>query len=248
MLVAEGQRLLFEKGTRTDPIGIDLADVIEGSDVPRSSAYRAFSHETLSPQEAFTEALAMSLISTETHGDLEAVTGAALELLVANPDIFDTGTPRELALFMQQLIRVVIRSNIEALQRSKMVWIYLSTLAAVGQSPNPSEHPLTPTLRSADRTEAMVLFYRDMADNFGLRLRAGWSWERLDAAVSATVMGTGSRMGLIDDLDGIMRDTGEDGELQDWSACACLVEGLMMVALEPNPRVKNAADLSVWLG
>jgi len=247
LLVQEGHRLLLERGSNSDPIGVELSEAIANSEVPRSSAYRAFKHDTLSAQEAFTEALAMSLISAETHGDTEAVTTAALTLLASEPEIFDDGSPEELAVFLRKMIRVVISANIETLQRSKLVWVYLATLASVGQTPDPANHPLAPTLRSADRTDEMVGLYRDLAELFGLRLRTGWTWSRLDAAVSACVMGTGARMGLVDDLSGIMRATGPGGEIEEWSACGALVEGLMMVALEPNPRVKNAADLRVWL-
>lgn len=247
LLLAEGHRILFERRVGADPIGVELSQVIAGTSVPRSSAYRAFKHDTLTPQEAFAEQLAESLISMETHGDTAATMAAALEMLASKPDIFDEGTPVELAHFLRQLIRVVITANLEALQRSKLVWVYLSALAAVGQTDDPASHPLAATLRSAERTDEMTRLYSDMAGLFGLRLRAGWTWSRFDAAVSACVMGVGARLGLVDDLAGIMRDTGEGGELEEWNACSSLVEGLLLVALEANPRVTNAADLSVWL-
>lgn len=247
LLLAEGQRLLFDRGSNADPIGVELAQVIANSGVARSSAYRAFSDASLSPQEAYTTALAESLISTETHGDVEATTAAAFEVIGANTEIFDNGSPAELAVLLRQLIRAVVDANIAALQQSKLVWVYLAVLASVGQSKDPTNHPLTETLRSADRTEVMARMYQDLAELFGLRLRPGWSWSRLDAAVSACVMGTGARMGLIDDLTGIMRDTGPNDELEEWSACGALVEGLLLVALEQNPRVRNAADLSLWI-
>lgn len=247
ILLSEGRRILAERGARTDPVGVDLAEAISNCEVARSSAYRAFQHDVLTPQQSFSEELAKSLLETDTSGDVTATTAAAVEVVLANPTVFAVGSPLELAVCLRELIRVTVRANLQAHNESPLRWLYMSTLAAVGRSAEPAMHPLAGVLRTEERTEMMVALYTELAGNFGLKLRTGWTWERLDAAVSAAVLGTAARMDMVEDLDGLMRPTGPGGELRTWTTCAVLVEGLMMCALEPDPSARASADLTAWI-
>ncbi len=246
-LVAIGIELLSKRGLRMDPLGIELTEAIAASNVPRSSAYRAFKHETLSAQEAFAQAVSTCLISLNTHGDVTGTIEVAMEVISSRPDLLENGTKQELAFALRQLIRRSTDANVSGLEKSPLVWLYLGTLIAVGQSDQPMDHPLVSTLRSPDRIALMVNFYRDMLESFGLRLRSGWSYERLDAAISATMLGYGARMIVDPLLRNIMRPTGSDGEEEPWTMAAIAIEGLVLAAAEPNPRVVNAADLSSWI-
>lgn len=242
-LLQAGLEVLTERGSSIDPL-VELADVIAAAGVPRSSAYRAFKHETMSAQQAFSLELSKLLVSSDVS-NVDATVDRAFEILAESPDLLDNGTPAELAQVLRELIRQCSEANLSGLDRPRMVWLYLGTMIAVGQAAG-TENPLAETLQPQNRADSFTDFYRQMVVSFGLRLRQGWTFEHLDAAISAIMMGAGARMVVDTHLEGLKRPTGPNGEMQPWTTAAVLIESLVVGATEANPRVRNAADLSTW--
>ena len=85
--------------------------------------------------------------------------------------------------------------------------------------------------------------YLELSSGFGYRLRPGFMIGQFSTGAAALVEGVAMREGVSDDLVGIQRPTGDDGELEDWTLYGIAFEGLFLTFFEPTgPDV--FADLS----
>ncbi len=246
--VLAAARELIREGSGIAPLNVDLSAAITAADVPRSSGYRAFGSDERSPQDEFVERLVESVIAGGVHSDPSHTLGAVNAVLDGVPDLFDTGSSAELATVFRELIRVVTLANIETLIEREEFRVYVSVLAMLSDRTVAETSSLTAAVKRAEaQRSAFWTLYRDMADLFGLRLRPGWTWETFDAAVSTAGYGAALRHNVNPYVTSIVRNTGPDGAPQEWSAFGVAFEGIVLTAAEQNPRMKNGADLSIWL-
>lgn len=249
MLLTAGREMLAERGMGVAWIGVDLSEVIKSSGVPKSSAYRIFSAGAGTPQSNFTGELMGSLLEGGAHSDPDLTIAAAAAVLDEHPDLFDEGSPQELALVLRELIRRVANVNAAALVDSARLRVFVTALAAASDpGPNPKSGSVAASLMAAEQQEPpFIPLYRDFAGLFGLRLRPGWSWHMFDAVTTSSTYGQALRHRFNEHVANIVRPTGPNGENQRWTTTGITFEGAVLIALEPNPRVTNAADLSSWL-
>lgn len=247
-LLQAGRDLLADRGAHADPLGIDLASAVTKSGVSRSTAYRIYGDGSDSTRVTFTRDLVASLIEDGFAAELDLLRQATSEIIERNPAVFETGTPAELAAVLREVVRVGTAVNFDAVTTDERFWLYCASLASAGNlDPTPDDDsPLPTALREAESPGRMVGFYRDMCELFGLRLKPGWTYERLEALSITLVIGNGLRHRVNPLLVDIPRPTGPDGAEQMWTASAVMFEGLILLALEMNPRYVAAADISTW--
>lgn len=244
-LLAAGRRLIDERGLSGDPLGVGLGEVSAIAGLPRSSAYHAFQSPERPAAAEFTQQLIASLLTDETAGDFEVARTAALEVIAVNGEVFTSGTPKQLAEVLQETIRVGVRAQADQLHQSPAFFAYVCALAGAGQNSHTHGDVSRVSVRNESRARRAISIYRDLTDLFGLQLRPGWTWEAFDATVFSSVLGVGLRA-FVDD-EHLVRHTGTDQAEEVWSIASTTFQGIVMVALEPNPRMKVAADLSSWI-
>ncbi|MEE9414841.1 MAG: hypothetical protein V3V01_06105 [Acidimicrobiales bacterium] len=248
-LLSAGRKLLADRGIGAAEMGVELADAIGESGVPKSSAYRLFSSETGTPQSNYTSELMRSLLEGGAHSDPDLGRDAALTVLAEHPGIFDDGSPLELAMVLRELVRQVSNANSAALIDSTSLRVYVTALASsVDPGPDPSPGSVEASLKASEAQEPpFIPLYKELTELFGLRLRLGWSWQMFDAVIASSTYGNALLHPFNEHVANIVRSTGPNGDDQQWTTTGIILEGTALIALEPNPRVTNAADLSSWL-
>ncbi len=251
-ILQAGIELLVSGVPVRDPLGVELSQAIAQAGVPKSTGYRLFSDPDsgVSPQLTFAGQLAAELFDNRAIIGPKELEAIAMTVMVDYPDdIAETGTPAELASLFREIIRVVGAGVVHVFRHNRVFWGYISACTAVGsaESDRRSTNPVAAALTQGDANDEFLDWYRKLWEMMGLRLKPGWDWNQFDGAVSSAAIGTAVRASFHPHLDGVMRPTGPGGELQEWSTAAVLMEGFVLASSEPNPRVRNAADLSLWL-
>lgn len=241
-VLAAGLELLVERGPSAGLQRVSFAQAITRSGVPRPSAYRAFRHAECDPQQHFRDELAMQVIERSDLSDVSA-TMERIAPLCAEAERDDV-TSEELTALLREVVRVAAATFPSSMADEPYLHAYITLVAAS----RGFEGGLTTAMRKAE-TEATVRsveFYRPLANLFGIRLKPGWNWEMFAAAVASIEAGDYLMGGILPHQGPVERPTGPSGELQEWTVPATLVEGLVVVAFEPNPRMVVSADPSAW--
>lgn len=241
-VLSAGLELLVERGSSTGLDRVSFAEAIERSGVPRPSAYRAFGDSPADPQDHFREELAYEVIEHCSMTDVSPVESAVADL-VAEAGRDDISAD-ELTLMLREVVRLASTAYPCHMAADPYMQPYMALVAA---SRNDADD-LTTALQkaTAKASENSIGFYRTLADTFGIRLRCGWTWEAFAAAVSSLENGE-YLSGPLVPHDGVLeRPTGPNGEIQQWTRLATMVEGLVIAAFEPNPRMVVSAVPADW--
>ena len=207
-----GLLLLHEHGIQASAIGVDLAEAIERAGVPKSSAYRLFTSETGNPQENFTAELVTALVVDGTHTDPKITFDAATTILAEHADLFETGTPRELADLLRQLIRVGTPVTVDALSENILFRAYVTALVSASRDVPRAGSVEAALVKSETEESPFLQFYKELAELFGARLRPGWSWESLELVTSNASYGEALRKPFNESMNTITRRTGPNPE------------------------------------
>ena len=248
-IIRAGVEIVTSRGPIADPLGVELTEAISRADVPRSTGYRLFADDDLTAQEAFARDLAVDMFTQDPFSNMENMEAVALEVFAQfDADLFEAGTGEQLATALRELIRRATDASMVDLRSNPVFWSYMSAYGTTGRHEGePAPGSVAKALADGEEATEFIEWYQAMAHQFGLRLKPGWTWFQFNGTASTAVLGTALRSGLNPYVNGVMRPTGPDGELQSWSAGGVLFEGLVLTALEPNPRVVNAANLTTWL-
>ena len=241
-VLAAGLDLMTERGPSIGLDRVSFAEAIERSGVPRPSAYRAFSDGEFEPQQQFRDELAMEIIE---HCNLSDVSSTLERIapLFAEAER-DDATSTDLTRILRETIRLAASIYPCDMDGDPYFHMYVTLVAASRRR----EGALTSALRKVEATaaETSVSFYQPLAQTFGLRLRPGWTWESFAAAI-ASLEGGIYLLHDVSPFQGLMeRPTGPDGEMQHWTLLGTLIEGLVITAFEPNPRMVVSAMPSEW--
>lgn len=244
-MLQAGRELWIERTTSADPVGVDFMAAVNRSGIPRSTAYRLFTDGPGSAQRNYTMALLTALVGEasrivrpmlglETHEGTDLSTIDSLE----SAGLSDLG---------QQVVRRTVADEAAQAAGSRNFWLNVGAIAVAAEVDEEAGEALREALRSGGGTPSFIVLYRDLADAFGARLRAGWTWDRLDQAATAIIHGAALQSHLRPDDMIMHRATGPSGEAQEWNLAAVMMEGLLLMAFESNPRMVTAIDFSRWL-
>lgn len=240
-MVNAGVDLLAERGLTVAFDSVRFDEAVAAADVPRASAYRAWadSESDEGPQVRFHDALASKLLreqpgfsSNETgalNGTIEAVT----QVLNQMPDL-KTLSAAERAHWFRQVHRAGSNANQFAMDESRLWHCYIAVAAGLM-----SGMFVSAELASAWRAgeDALIERYKDlyltMAELFGFRLRNCYTIEQFDTAAAALAEGLTIRTTINPHTRDILRQTGPNGEEQEWTLFAVCFEGLVQQFFEP---------------
>jgi len=244
-LLAVGREILAERGLSMALAHVTLAEAIERADVPRQSAYRLYQGKELDPQQAFRVDVMRSVLEgdlTETGPVAEPV----LDFLDVGFDLLDSADPVEKAVLFREGLRLSCSMWTNAVAASPGFPVFVASLIAVATDPNPPPH-----LASALDESSIVprSIHRDVQAvvnaQFGIRYRAGVTPEAFSDMLAAITMGLTVDEGFDPQSAVILRDTGPDGQPQEWTRLAIVTEALTVRLMEPDPEAETPMDFDV---
>lgn len=251
-VLAAGVGLIAEEGLATGVERITLERAIRRAEVPRASAYRAWSQRDRPPQEAFQRDLLAALAADRDSIELigESTVSAVTDVLSLHGDIQNL-TPADRGRILQQAIRAGTRANLEALRQSPTWGIYVGVAAAVSsRDSSPSmldEHDgsLREALADGEVSEMRMLLemYSGLLLLFGLRIREPYELGQFAAAAAALLDGILLRMPYNPHLRDFDRATGSGQALEQWTLFGMAFEGLVKQFVEPDPAAEIRTDL-----
>jgi hypothetical protein len=170
----------------------------------------------------------------DTAGDTGAAAGAVLPLVGS----FDLSTPEGRLRGMSQMARVGGEAALRAMVGSKhwSLWVGVWVLGVTGP---PSERGRQIRRALFDgyetTTEAWELLHGAMVGALGLRVREPFRLRQFTVAVGAMVEGCALRDGAAREGEPIMRPTGPDGAMEEWTLVGVGLEALVHQFLEIDP-------------
>ncbi|MEM7094740.1 MAG: hypothetical protein AAF567_17175 [Actinomycetota bacterium] len=243
-LIAAGRELLAERGLAPGLSRVTLNDAIERSGIPRSSAYRLYSGGP-GPLESFRIALLESV--SDDHLSREMSWDRVEELTTSFEDDLESGDAVRMASALREIIRTGVAATFSNWVDSTGFYVVASTIIAAS-SPGADAQADLDLMRTGVEglVSRIIPTYRGIANAAGLRLRQPMTWDQFGRIVAAGVDGVAMRNVVDPSLSSIERPTGPNGEMQEWSAAAMLVESLVRSHFEADPNRVTAADLNSW--
>lgn len=242
-LIDAGCAIVSDPGFAWGFAAVSFADAIRRSGVARASAYRAFNHHAYDPQESFRCEVLLELIR-RTDVDREAVLGA----IVSVDGAIYGQSPEGKAAHFREIIRVGALAMRESNVSNHLLRAVEATRAGASVGGPPDESMVDAFRESLRRSRgAFVPVYRELMRAFGLRLRPGLSLDdvaNIIVSLAATSVRDWSTQPETREFE---RPTGFRGEDTVWSINGVLLEGLILVAFEPDPDSESSADLTSWL-
>lgn len=243
-LLQAGLDLAIERGPSLGLEHITFAAAIEHANVTRPTAYRSFpATETLEPQERFRNEVAVRIVNSCQFGDLSGAADAAAPLFSAaiEPGVTDD----ELSWLLRELIRLGGMAYAEQCATDELYPAYFSVLLAA-KCGNPDL--LAEVQREElDSSKGFIEFYRAVFDTFGIRLRAGWTWEMFAGVIAIASVGDYLQVDVSAMPASIDRPTGRDNETVEWTPFSLVVESIFMTAAEPDPKMVASANPLAWV-
>lgn len=243
-LLQAGLELAVERGPSLGLENITFAEAIERADVARPTAYRSFpATDAEEPQQRFRNEVAVRIVNSCQFADLSGAADAAAPLFTAasEPDVTDD----ELSWMLRELIRLGGMAYAEQCLTDELYPAYFSVLLAAKSG----DRELLAEVRREERdsSKGFIEFYRAVFDTFGIRLRAGWTWEMFAGAITIASVGDYLQIDVSSMPAKIDRPTGRDGELVEWTPFSMVVESIFVTAAEPDPKMVASANPLAWV-
>ncbi len=243
-LIEAGKRLLLERGLDTGLGLVTLNDAVIESHVPRSSAYRLYAVDDADPQVAFRLELLTALLEDDPLDDRRHEARHIAEDILQR---LETRDPAQLAYALREIIRVAYNDNFLALLDDPNWKIIGPSLAATALTDwAPQEHIDAHRNAIHQGVAAFIPLYQTVATACGFKLREPFTWYQFALMASAATAIATFYATYEPDLNTIMRPTGPNHEMQEWSHNAIIVEGLARTMFTPDPDADTPIDLSVW--
>lgn len=230
-LLASARRSLRERGPGCGLDAVTLDDAITDADVPRGSAYQLWQHETLSPQLAFRNAVALDILRSSNDRGRIAIEAMKESLDVHNSDL--EGTVDERRWAFSQVTRQVVNDSFDHLTASRGWRVYNALRAAMlGKAPR-----ITAAIDAIERgerqlVESLAEVATTVADTYGFRLCEPFTMDDFVEAVLMMTEGSATRLTSSEQRDVVLRPTGVDGEMQEWTLLAVGVDALTRTFFE----------------
>jgi hypothetical protein len=166
-----------------------------------------------------------------------------IEALAEVIEGLDVSTPEARRRSLREVCRVGGAANILSLLESPnwSLWIAVWSLATADNLLGERELQYRQRVRASllegyeSFTELWEGAYRALAQLVGVRVRAPLTLRQFTVTVGALAEGCSLRQRVDQQMEGIMRPTGPDGEQQEWTLFAMALEALMEYFFEPDP-------------
>jgi hypothetical protein len=233
-LVEAAVAMLSETGVEIGLTHLKLSSVIAATGVSRSTAYRSLADESLPPQSVLHRDVMSRLLSRDAReANRPPVTAATLAEIehqrenLASTDIADR------TYAVRSIIRVGAGAGFEVVSNSVERSMLTAAYGAL-RSSAASDWRIDELRRGERRiSEQFGDLYSQLAARFGYRLRPEFTSLQFATAAAAMVEGMSMRYGLSDQLGPIMRPTGREGGLEEWSLYATVFEAVFVAFFEP---------------
>lgn len=239
-LIEEGVAMLSEVGVDLGLDRIKLADVIASAGVGRSSAYRSLADPELSPQQVLHREIMGQILRSSTRQQNRTVVAAATSSeLERQADNLASDDPKRRRYAVQSVIRVGAHASFTEITRSKSRIILTTAYGAFTSSDSADWQ--REGLAASERliTENFSDMYITLSELAGYRLRDGMSVDRFAVIAAALVEGLAMRHAVSDQLGPVMRPTGLNGELEEWSAYGMAFQAIYDMWFEPIEPADN---------
>ncbi len=187
------------------------------------------------------------LVSIASTADASGEFARTSEVLVPLLDAFDLPTPESRIRALCELARVGGAAGLGARLGTRDwslwigVWVLALTTAPTGRHRRIRD-ALTAGLRTA--ADEWELLFAGLCAHLGLRVREPLTLRQFTVAVSAMAEGIALRQGGDPDVAMIVRPTGPDGELQEWTLFGVCLEALAVRFLEVDPDWTHGAQVA----
>jgi AcrR family transcriptional regulator len=198
-MIAQGLRVVCERGLTVGLDDIRIEDLIAAAGVPRSSVWRLWAtkaHYVTDLLVAAADPDAPDLF----HAPLDPATvGGTHALLASFEDHLSTPAERRAAL--TEVTRTIARRHYEMVAGSPLWRTYLALLATLPAMTDPTtREQLVPQLYAAERESFLAdaaAFYAEVLPRLGVRLRdPSYTWLHLAVSTAALVEGLALRAAL----------------------------------------------------
>jgi len=242
-LIESGCELFLEPHTDWALGRISLGEAISRSEVSRASAYRAFRDDDAEPQDAFRLAVLLEVIARTT------IDTSVVADVLASLDPNEWGSdPDGQAGELREIIRRWTDDNLQTNLSNDLVRAVDVTRALISLAPNPDLEILEAIKHSLERSQQEFRPYMEaLAERYGIRPRAWTTLEQVQRIfVSITAMAM-MEWELDESTRVIMRPTGPNGEMREWTLNGTLIESLCLITIEPDPNAEVSANVRSWL-
>ncbi|MGD0881785.1 MAG: hypothetical protein ABSB09_09485 [Acidimicrobiales bacterium] len=171
-------------------------------------------------------------------GDTAGDTGSTVEAALSLFPSLDLSTPEGRLRGMSQMARVGGEAGLRAMVTSRhwSLWVGVWILA-VTSPPSQRGRQIRGALLDGYETTTGTWedLHGSMVSGLGLRVREPFELRQFTVAVGALIEGCALRHGTARDGDAIVRPTGPDGALEEWTLVGVGLEALMLRFLEIDP-------------
>jgi len=242
-LLASARQALSERGVGCGLDAVTLDDAITDADVPRGSAYQLWQHETRTPQVAFRSAVALDILRSSNDRGRRTIEAIKDSLDVHNSHL--EGTPEQRRWAFSQVTRRVVNEAFEQLTASRRWRVYNALRAAMlGKVPRMSAAIEAIERGERQLVESLADVSTTFVNTYGFTLRDPFTMHEFVETVLMMIEGSATRLTSSELRSPILRPTGPDGEMQEWTLLAVGVEALTTAFFEVDAVASEVAQIN----
>ena len=238
LLLQKGQAILREEGFGTGAEVLTFKRVFDrletdtGIRLTNASVIRRMWEN----QADFQADVLVEIAKDENEDEFNRTVGAVEPVLAT----VDRSTPETRYLALRELCRVGGAANVEAVRQSSYWPLSIAVWALTAFDEEQAYRKRIEVALAAGYdafTDRIADVYAAMAAFLGFRLREQFTLHQFAVAVDALGQGCGLRDRVDPSkMEGIVRATGPDGEMQEWTLFAVAFEGLVRQFFEVDPN------------
>lgn len=228
-LIDAGVDLLIVNGIDVTLNGVTLEHAVVDADVPRSSAYAAFStSDDYSPQELFQRQVILQAVE-DRRATIDSLQTTAFGIIA------ELGDKVSRAELLSELCRVTATENARDTAHSRSWQLVIALRVLLVENPTPNDIELAAWIAESEahyRRETIRDIYRPLGDALGLRPKAEYgdaAYDYVEIASSAMTEGLAPRYFLR--TDELLEDIDRNGS--PWSLFAIMFEQTVYTFFEP---------------
>ena len=170
---------------------------------------------------------------------------AVSEVLETEVTALESEDIAERTRVVRALIRAGCGASYHAVAASTERAILIAAYGALSSQADAAPEWQQQALLQGEREIARLFsdLYSGLSAMIGYELRPAYTIDQFSTAAAATVEGIAMRAPVSEETDGIMRPTGPDGVLEEWTLFAVAFEGLYRQFFQPVSPDEPFADL-----
>ncbi len=210
---------------------LDRVESVSGVRLTNASVIRRVWENQAEFQDDVLTAVALA---GDAGGEMGDTAGALVPLFEA----IDLSTPAGRLRGLGEMCRVGGATSLRTLvgSRNWSLWVGVWVLAVTGPQSERGRRIRQALIDGYESTtDQWAELYGSMVAYLGLRVRAPFTLRQFTVSVGALVEGCALRDGARRDTAAILRPTGPDGGMQEWTLFGVGLEALALQYLEPDP-------------